>query len=167
MFIWTIKWIWFYSKDANLRNNSILFKIQVQRLTFKTELLQTAKITTACSRPHFHKTKNRISASGAVRSFCGSHVPLLPLLSPSSTSRRRTLSTASWRRTQCGPWRTSTPTSTTGSRLPGVCPGTGCLEPSRWGLGRVAALRDQLTGIETAVTGFTRARSCLRVSSYG
>lgn len=70
----------------------------------------------------------------------------LPLLSMSrSTCRRRALCTASWRRTRCGPWRASTPTSTTGFVLPGVCPGTGCWAPSRWALlCRAAALRDQL-----------------------
>lgn len=57
---------------------------------------------------------------------------LVPLLSIFSTCRRRTRCTQSWRRTRCGPWRSSTLTSTTGFMFPGLCPGTGCWAPSRW-----------------------------------
>lgn len=60
------------------------------------------------------------------------HVSLVPLLSVSSTCRRRTLCTAGWKRTLCGPWRASTHTSTTGFGLPRVCPGTGCWAPLQW-----------------------------------
>ncbi len=87
-------------------------------------------LDSTCS--HYLQRGRLKEASAVARTVSLLHVSLVPLLSVSSTCRRETLCTASSRRTLCGPWRASTLTSTTGFRLPIVCPGTGCWTPLQW-----------------------------------